>query len=94
MFENPLWVGAEDPVPAYHLAKIAREAGSGPDTAARTIVHLRHAIRADATYAPAYRELGLAHYRQGKRPWAIAALERYLALDPRARDAPRSHTAI
>ena len=34
------------------------------------------------------------YYRQGKRPHAIAALERYLALDPGAKNAPRIHAAI
>jgi predicted Zn-dependent protease len=94
MFEKALRVAADDPVPAYYLAKIALETGSGPDTADQAIAHLQHAIRGDATFAPAYQELGLAHYRKGDRPQAIAALERYLALDPRAKDAPRINTAI
>ena len=94
MFEKALRVTADDPVSFYFLAKIALETASGPDTADRAIAHLQNAIRADATYAPAYRELGLAHYRQGDRPQAIAALERYLALDPRAKDTPRIHGAI
>ncbi len=94
MFEKALRVSADDPVPSYYLAKIALETGSGSDTTDRAIAYLRHAIRADATYAQAYRELGLAHYRKGDRPQAIAALERYLALEPRAKDAPRITTAI
>jgi tetratricopeptide (TPR) repeat protein len=94
MFEKALRVPADDPVPAYYLAKIALETASGPDVADRAIAHLQQAIRADATYAPAYRELGLAHYRQGDRPQAIAALERYLALDPGAKDASRIRTAV
>ena len=67
---------------------------SGSDMADRAIAHTRNAIRADATYAPAYWELGLAHYCKGDRPQAIAALERYLALEPRAKDAHRINTAI
>ena len=94
MFEKALRVAADDPVPAYYLAKIALETASGPDTADRAIAHLRSAIRADATYAPAYRELGLAYYRKGDRPQAITALERYLALDPKGKDAQRINTAI
>lgn len=94
MFEKALRVAADDPVPSYYLAKITLETSSGPDAVDRAIAHLLHAIRADATYAPAYRELGLAHYRKGDRPKAIAALEHYLALDPRAKDAHRINTAI
>jgi beta-barrel assembly-enhancing protease len=94
MFEKALRVAADDPVPSYYLAKIALETSSGTDAVDRAMAYLLNAIRADATYAPAYRELGLAHYRKGDRPKAIAALERYLALDPRAKDAHRINTAI
>jgi predicted Zn-dependent protease len=51
-------------------------------------------IALEAGSGPAYRELGLAHYHKGEGPQAVAALERYLALDPKAQDAPRIHMAI
>jgi predicted Zn-dependent protease len=94
MFAKALRVTATDPVPSYYLAKIALETGSGPAAVDHAMAHLRNAIQADATFAPAYRELGLTHYRKGEGQQAIAAMERYLALEPQAKDAPRIHAAI
>ena len=49
--------------------------------------HFRRALEVDPTMARAYRGLGLAHARDGKKALARAAFGRYLALNPEARDA-------
>ena len=93
MFEKAVRSWQDDPVPHYYLGKIALETGAG-DGVDRALKHLGEAIKADAQYAPAYRELGLAQYRKGDRPSAIASLERYLALDPKAEDAKQIGSTI
>ena len=85
MFEKAIRSWQDDPVPHYYLGKIALETGAG-DGVDRALGHLADAIKADAQYAPAYRELGLAQYRKGDRPAAAGSLEKYLALDPDAKD--------
>lgn len=89
MFEKALRVRPDDPVPHYYLGKLALETGSGPDVADRAIAHLTEAIKAEATFAPAYRELGLAYYRKRDNRQAVTALQRYLSLHPKADDARR-----
>ena len=44
-------------------------------------------MRVDATYAPAWRALGLAHEKLGEWGQAKTALQRYLQLAPDAPDA-------
>jgi regulator of sirC expression with transglutaminase-like and TPR domain len=66
-------------------------AGDGVD---RALKHLGDAIKADAAFAPAYRDLGLAQFRKGDRPAAIISLERYLTLEPKAEDAKQIASTI
>ncbi|HVR44564.1 MAG TPA: M48 family metalloprotease [Thermoanaerobaculia bacterium] len=93
MFEKAVRAWQDDPVPHYYLGKIALETGVG-DGVDRALKHLEDAIKADAQYAPAYRELGLAQYRKGDRPSAIASLEHYLTLEPKAEDAKQIKSTI
>lgn len=93
MFEKALRADAKDPEPHYYLGKIALETG-GPAGVDRAITRFKEATAAEPRYAPAYRELGLAYYRKGARPDAVAALERYLALEPRAKDAARIKASL
>jgi len=94
MFKKAARADAADPVPHYYLGKIALETGSDAGAVDRAIAHLGDATKADAKYALAYRELGLAYYRKGDKPKAISAFERYLALDPSAKDADRIRASI
>ncbi len=80
-------------MPHYYLGKIALETGAG-DGVDRALQHLADAIKADASYAPAYRELGLAQYRKGDRAAAITSLEHYLALDPKAEGTKQIETIV
>jgi len=91
MFEKAVRAFQDDPVPHYYLGKIALETSADMDKA---IAHLEAAIAADATYALPHRELGLAYYRKGDRAKAIAGLEKYLALDPKAADTDVIKTTI
>lgn len=86
LFDKAERAAQDDPVPHYYLAKIAIET-AGVDALAGAIAELEAALKADPNYAPAHRELGLAYYRQGDRARAIASLEKYLAADPKAKDA-------
>jgi predicted Zn-dependent protease len=91
MFEKAVRAFQDDPVPHYYLGRIALETSADMDKA---IAHLEAAIAADGTYALPHRELGLAHYRKGDRAKAVAELERYLALDPKATDADQIRATI
>ena len=93
MFEKAVRSWQDDPVPHYYLGKIALETGAG-DGVERALAHLADSIKADAAYAPAHRELGLAYYRKGDRPTAIGSLERYLALDPKAEDTKQIEATV
>lgn len=84
MFEKVLPLSAGDPVPHYYLGKILLETGGDVGEA---VAHLSRAVAADEGFAPARRELGLAHYRRGEGERAAAELERYLELQPDAEDA-------
>jgi predicted Zn-dependent protease len=94
MFKKAARADAADPVPHYYLGRIALETGGDATAVDRAIAHLGDATRADAKYVLAYRELGLAYYRKGDKPRAISAFERYLALDPSAKDAERIRASI
>jgi predicted Zn-dependent protease len=91
MFEKAVRAFQDDPQPHYYLGKIALETTGDADAA---IAHLQASIAAEAEYAPPHRELGLAYYRKGDRARAIASLERYLALDPKAADANQIKATI
>lgn len=93
MFEKAVRVWQDDPVPHYYLGKLALEtaAATGVD---RALEHLANAIKVDPQYAPAYREQGMAQYRKGDRSAAVLSLERYLALDPDAKDAKQIAATI
>jgi beta-barrel assembly-enhancing protease len=93
MFEKAVRSWQDDPVPHYYLGKIALETGAG-DGVERALAHLADAVKADAAFAPAHREQGLAYYRKGDRPNAIGSLERYLALDPKADDTKQIESTI
>ncbi len=91
MFEKAIRAFQDDPQPHYYLGRIALETSADVDKA---IAHLEAAIAADAQFAPPHRELGLAFYRKGDRVKAVAELERYLALDPKAEDAAQVKATI
>jgi len=88
--DQPLWVAAKD---AYSRA-IAVKGDESPvrvdyaiaayysgDTA--TAVEVAEAVaKDDATFAPAFFNLGIFYQTLGENAKAIAALERYLVLDP------------
>lgn len=93
MFDKAVRVWQDDPVPHYYLGKIALETGAG-DGVDRALAHLEAAIKADAAYAPAYRELGLAQYRKADHKAAIASLERYLALAHEAEDKKQIESTV
>jgi len=93
MFQKAVQASQSDPVPHYYLGKIALETG-GAAGVDRAITHLTDTTRIDSRYAPVYRELGLAYYRQGNPVEAVAAFERYLALDPTAKDAAQIKKSI
>jgi tetratricopeptide (TPR) repeat protein len=93
MFEKVVPADGRDPVAHHYLGRIALDTGgeAGLPVALR---HLEDAITADGGYGPAYRELGLVHYRLGDAPAAITAFERYLELVPRADDAARVQQSL
>lgn len=91
MFTKAAAGSPDDATPHFYLARIASDTGEGTEQVVR---HLSRAIDANPDYAPAYRELGLALYKHGRKREAIAALQRYLALDPRASDADQVRTAL
>jgi predicted Zn-dependent protease len=93
MFDKAERAAQDDPVPHYYLAKIAIET-AGADALPGAVAELEAALKADPNYAPAHRELGLAYYRQGDRARAIASLEKYLAADPKAKDAAEIASTI
>ena len=88
MFEKAVRSWQDDPVPHYYLGKIALETGAG-DGVERALAHLADSIKADASYAPAHRELGLAYYRKGDR----SERDRQPRALPRARSESRRHEA-
>ena len=63
----------------------AKAINSGKDAEAEPL--LRQAIAADASFAPAYYELGMLYVRSGKNADARQSLLKYLELDPNGRDA-------
>ena len=77
MMEKAVRSWQDDPEPHYYLGKLALEAGVGGGVD-EALTHFANALKADAKFAPAYRDQGLALYRKGDRPGAIASLERYL----------------
>ncbi len=91
--EKAIGIKRKDPVPYYYLGKIELETGSGAEID-QAISHFGEAIKANAKFAPAYRELGNAYYRKRDRASAIQAYERYLELEPKAKDAARIRVSI
>ncbi|MEW6246538.1 MAG: tetratricopeptide repeat protein [Nitrospirota bacterium] len=94
MFEKALAAKDNDPVLHYYLGKIDLETGSGSEASKRAIGHFVAAIKADDAFADAYREMGLAYYKLGDRKTAAMAFEKYLSLNPGARDAERIRKAL
>ncbi len=94
MFEKAARADAADPRPHYYLGKIALDTGTGRDALDGAIAHLVSATAANPSYAPAYRELGLAYSRQGERAKAVDALTRYVTLAPNSDDAGQIQAAI
>jgi len=80
MMEKAVRSWQDDPEPHYYLGKLALEAGVGGGVD-EALTHFANALKADAKFAPAYRDQGLALYRKGDRPGAIASLERYLQFE-------------
>ncbi|MEX2535211.1 MAG: M48 family metalloprotease [Trueperaceae bacterium] len=93
MFEKAAAVWDGDPLPPYYLGKITLETGAETEVAL-AITHFDAAIAADPAFAPAHRELGTAHYRNGDGQGAVLAFERYLELEPDAEDAERIAATI
>lgn len=86
MFEKALLANDKDHLSHYYLGKIASETG-GPAGLPQAVTHLTAAIQLDDKFADAYRELGLAYYKQRNNSKAIEAFERYLSLNGGAKDA-------
>lgn len=63
----------------------AKLINSGKDSEAQPL--LEQAIAADAKFAPAYYELGMLQVRMGKNAEAKVNLQKYLDIDPNAKDA-------
>lgn len=55
---------------------------------------LKQAIAADDKFAPAYYELGMVYLRAGKMADAKTALETYLKLDPKGKDADTARETL
>jgi tetratricopeptide (TPR) repeat protein len=68
------------------MGKIASETG-GSAGLQQAVTHLTTAVQLNENFADAYRELGLAYYKQRNKPKAIEAFERYLSLNGGAKDA-------
>ena len=90
MFEKALQVKQDEPVPHYWLGKIALETGATD----QAIAHLTTALKGEAKFVEAYRELGLAYYKKRDKAKAIAAFEQYLKVAPSAPDAGRIKKSI
>jgi predicted Zn-dependent protease len=72
----------------FLLGEVHRRSGRGEPHTQRAIAAYQESARLDPTYAEPHRELGLL-YREHNRPEeARASFERYLALNPKAVDAP------
>lgn len=86
MFEKALLANDKDHLSHYYIGKIASETG-GSASLSQAVTHLTTATQLNNKFADAYRELGLAYYKQRNRPKAIEAFERYLQLNGGAKDA-------
>lgn len=93
LFDRARRVYEDDPVAHYYLGRIALETGGAGDLD-RALAHFEKASEVGEDYAPAFRELGLAHYSKGNTQEAIVSLERYLKLAPGADDAARIRQAV
>jgi predicted Zn-dependent protease len=94
MFEKAARAWQDDPVPHHYLGKIALETGGAADSVDAAIRHFEEAIKVDAAYPPAHRDLGMALYRKGDRVRAAGKLEDYLRLAPEAKDAEQMKLTI
>ena len=80
-------VRPDDPEAEFLIGETYRkEAPDGPDYSPRTDRY-RRALEKDSGFAPAYKELGMAHRRQHADAEARTAFERYLSLAENAPDA-------
>jgi beta-barrel assembly-enhancing protease len=86
MFEKALLANNKDHLSHYYMGKIASETG-GSAGLQQAVTHLTTAVQLNENFADAYRELGLAYYKQRNKPKAIEAFERYLSLNGGAKDA-------
>lgn len=86
MFEKALFANNKDHVSHYYMGKIASETG-GSAGLQQAVTHLTTAVQLNENFADAYRELGLAYYKQRNKSKAIEAFERYLSLNAGAKDA-------
>lgn len=68
-------------------ARVERELAEGKPGLESAAAFLERAVAADSTYAPAHRDLGFAYAELDERDKARTALERYLELEPEAKDA-------
>ena len=94
MFEKAVRADPTDAQSHYYLGKIALETGASADAVDRAIAHLGAATQANSSYAPAYRELGLAYTRKGDNANAVSAFTRYVTLAPNAEDTAQVKNAI
>ncbi len=68
-------------------AQVERKLAEGQAGIESAVAFLERAVVADAAYAPAHRDLGFAYADLGERDKARTELERYLELEPQAKDA-------
>jgi regulator of sirC expression with transglutaminase-like and TPR domain len=77
----------EDPETLTLRARVERQLAQGKPGIESAAALLERAIVADPAFAPAHRDLGFALADLGETQKARAELERYLELEPDAKDA-------
>lgn len=76
------------PLAHFLMGEVHRRTGKGEPHTQRAIIAYQEAARLDPSYAEPHRELGLLFRAENRLEEARASLERYLALSPKAVDAP------
>ncbi len=72
----------DDPQAYFLQGELRRQGSTGGEKSQAAIRSYRAAIRLDQKFAPAYRELGVVHFKLGQRKEARQFFETYLTLAP------------
>lgn len=75
-----------DPTAHFYYGELHRLSDKTPKGEELALTRYQRAVEYDPQYAPAYRAMGFIYYKQKKREEARAAFERYLSLEPNAKD--------